>query len=446
MPTVTSTRPVVGDQVITVLLNGTEIQRSEVQAALGGSAPVQTTTSYRTGRHINGVEVDEDLKLLSSKTYGDVRQELYSQERRNRKSPFDSGHPFSTEIRQVSDVTMYETSSMAGTNKYDYKGPLYPIIPSGVQRFLNTGPFDGTYYGTEAIRRTAPTSPSMSLLGALVELKREGLPALPGLAAFSREDVRALGNEYLNLEFGFKPLAHDAAALAEIVIESNRILEQYRRDSGKQVRRSYSFPVERSATSVLTANGEATHWGSGGVTPWVTIGNVRVGTVPGRLLRTSTVTRRIYFSGAYVYHLPVSSSLLGNMRRIASQANHLLGAEITPALLWNLSPWTWLADWNFNIGSILSNVEAFSNDSLVLRYGYLMCHTVTRNEFTLSRTQLGNYKSGPAGPFTSVFVTEKKERVRASPYGFALNPSAYTGRQWAILAALGLTKAPNVLP
>jgi len=43
------------------------------------------------------------------------------------------------------------------------------------------------------------------------------------------------------------------------------------------------------------------------------------------------------------------------------------------------------------------------------------------------------------------FSHEKKTRVRASPYGFGLSLDGLSDKQWSILGALGLTKAPRSL-
>jgi len=55
-------------------------------------------------------------------------------------------------------------------------------------------------------------------------------------------------------------------------------------------------------------------------------------------------------------------------------------------------------------------------------------------------------KLGSVGGVSQFFQVTQKERYRASPYGFGTNPENYSPSQWAILAALGLTKGGNKLP
>jgi len=67
----------------------------------------------------------------------------------------------------------------------------------------------------------------------------------------------------------------------------------------------------------------------------------------------------------------------------------------------------------------------------------MMAHVVIRDTYLLDGVVL---KDGSGGPLSQTFVTEVKKRVKATPYGFGLDPDAYTGRQKAILAALGISR------
>lgn len=52
---------------------------------------------------------------------------------------------------------------------------------------------------------------------------------------------------------------------------------------------------------------------------------------------------------------------------------------------------------------------------------------------------------GVARPLGETIEVSRKVRRAASPYGFGLNAEAFSPKQWAILAALGLTRAPGRL-
>jgi len=99
-------------------------------------------------------------------------------------------------------------------------------------------------------------------------------------------------------------------------------------------------------------------------------------------------------------------------------------------------------DYFATFGILATNVSRFSSDGLVMKYGYLMRHSTSIRTYTQNGVVFANANPGP---FAITLKTERKERVRATPFGFGLNPNSFTGRQWAILAALALTKAPRSL-
>jgi hypothetical protein len=130
------------------------------------------------------------------------------------------------------------------------------------------------------------------------------------------------------------------------------------------------------------------------------------------------------------------------MRKYASLARKLVGFRLSPEVLWELQPWSWLVDWVFNVGQILENIESFQTDGLVMRYGYLMCTDVVSTETTAI---FSNGVFNRLGPITKRATVTRKLRVRATPYGFGLDPATWSPERWAILAALGLTKTPTSL-
>jgi hypothetical protein len=128
---------------------------------------------------------------------------------------------------------------------------------------------------------------------------------------------------------------------------------------------------------------------------------------------------------------------LDQIETAVQKAKYLLGLKgLTPDLVWELLPFSWLSDWFVNIGNLISVNQALQEDSLVLRYGYLMQHDVT--EIVFKHPSLP-FRTGSTGELSAKLTYETKQRVRATPYGFGLNPSQFTTSQWAILAALGLT-------
>lgn len=155
------------------------------------------------------------------------------------------------------------------------------------------------------------------------------------------------------------------------------------------------------------------------------------------LTRETTIWR--WFSGSFTYHLPSDYKSRNEMRRIAAQATEILGLEITPEVIWNLTPWSWAVDWFANTGDVLSVISDMASDGLVVNYGYLMEKSIVKDTYEKTVRLVGQ----PTRTYTTVLETERKRRRRATPFGFGLDWDSFSPRQIAITAALGLTKLPK---
>lgn len=386
----------------------------------------QTTTSFRSNR-ASGVALE----------YQQARDEILSRGHSGNSysRPYDTGHEFSSTKQEL--LLSHKNVTWTSWYGHTYTGPLFCVYDSG-SPWIDPPKSNLILAGTQAIERTVPTNPVAGMSTFLGEL-REGFPSLMGAASLGRFDniPKKLGGEYLNYQFGWVPLVSDLKKFLYAAQNSTRIFEQFQRDSGHHVRRRYFFPDESSVTSPISVSNtlgntylDATTWG-----------------YPGRLgssTKTISTKKKTWFSGSYTYYLDQGTDILSKMRYYEQQANHLLGTRITPEVLWELAPWSWLLDWYADIGSIISNASALQQDNLVMRYGYLMQTSIT--EVVYRHTDIPSLHGGwTPGAVVNTFRTTRKERIRATPYGFGLDTDLFTGSQWAILAALGMTKAPKTL-
>jgi len=301
--------------------------------------------------------------------------------------------------------------------------------------------------GRRAISITTPTRPEAELAVLLGELKERFLK-LPLQQILSRQGPfrQNVGGEYLNVEFGWKPMIAAIQDLARSIAQANLIVEQLRRDSGKVVRRraqiaevSYIERTETDHTAQFVYD-KPLGYLSGAQDPY--FGATYASRQP-PVLVLDEFSSRTWFSGAYSYYLAESHSFLGRMEEYAQKADRLLGTRITPDVLWELTPWSWLLDWEGDLGNFFSNVTHLSSDSTVLRYGYIMHETKSRRTQTVARIMPAVYNNIPAMvPDACPLIGESitKIRTRATPYGFGLKTEDFSDRQWAILAALGLSK------
>jgi len=132
------------------------------------------------------------------------------------------------------------------------------------------------------------------------------------------------------------------------------------------------------------------------------------------------------------------------MDRYEALANHVLGTRFTPSTFWELSPWTWLSDWFFDVGSFMSNISYLADDNLVMRYGYVMHEIRATRTRTVSDITLVPGVVAPTS-FSTYHNIVVKMRKQATPYGFGINVSGLNPKQWSILGALGMTDSSTSL-
>lgn len=279
--------------------------------------------------------------------------------------------------------------------------------------------------GTTAISRIVPTNPVAGAAAFLGEL-REGLPKLAIQSWKPRAGrARAAGGDYLNATFGWKPLVSDIKKFAYVVKNADRITKQYEQGSGKLLKRRYDFPDEiKYDHDEHTGRGPVPNWDNRYLAP----------NHIGVLKHERHEKRRTWVEAAFTYYLPP----VGTRARDLAIANKLYGIRPTPDVLWQLTPWSWAADWVTNLGDISSNVSAFMSDGLVMPYAYVMEETTIRHEWTLDQVAFTCYPGMHS--FYQAFTSQVKVRRRATPYGFGFDMAGMTPRQGAILTALGIQR------
>jgi hypothetical protein len=357
----------------------------------------------------------------------------------------DSGGPFVSQKKWISLVNPKQftgsriTTGSFDKHQYNYTGhilvsPIESIaFPSSNQRSLS----EMIQAGSTAISRCKPTNVVADLATFLLELRNDGLPHLVGSSIWEKKikSARSGGDEYLNVEFGWKPMISDILNVFQSITHANTVLSQYERGSGSLTRRRYYFPVEKTSTiSIVGSSNPATYPDASPM--------LDSGLSPGTTYKLRTTYRQVWFSGAFTYHLPSDFNSRNRLVALGAKVRTLLGLDLTPEVLWNAAPWSWAVDWFSNVGDVLSNYSDWATDGLVMKYGYVMEHSSVRERY---------YCDGP-GRFRTAFPkldrptpidawVETKQRVVSSPFGFGLDWSGMTPRQLSITAALGLSRS-----
>lgn len=298
---------------------------------------------------------------------------------------------------------------------------MYPAPQSSSDSKLNA-------YGATAIANSSPTNSPANAAVFLGELLREGLPSLVGSKTWKSRTLssKAAGDDYLNIQFGWRPLLEEITNFGGLVTRGDSVLSQFERDAGKDVRRRFEFPTEKSSN---------TYELDGALTP---LGQIGTTIRWDKRSLTREVTVRRWFSGSFTYHLPSGYSNRKKMGELAGYADRL-GLHLTPETLWNLAPWSWAVDWFSNTGDVFTNVSNYARYGLIVRYGYIMEHSIVKDTYSHSGTDFLTGQRHYADPLT--LVTETKIRRKASPFGFGVNLDALDAFQLSILAALGISKS-----
>lgn len=366
----------------------------------------------------------------------------------------DWGSNFRTEKSSVSSSLsdVAHGGYWSGLFKYlvDQSGPVLlagstapPLLGTSEWTELNTELFG---LGGTMIARSQPLRPQLNLAVTVGELKKDGIPTIIGSLMRRSRDIKDVfrngGSEYLNAQFGWAPLVRDIQNLAKSAAQSRRILEQNERDVTRLVRRRRQLPVTVETTHGLTREAAYYKFYPGTPLSGVTESNVKSYQQLTDVHEVNEVTTKSWFSAGFRYYFYSYGEGLEYFTEIERQANTLLGTRLDPEVLWNLAPWTWLSDWFLNTGDVMSNLSSMLSDHVVMQYGYLMQTKEVETKVSMppisGRNGSGWEAISPPYRITSSYV--RKARVKASPFGFGLNPSEFTSDQWAILGALGISR------
>jgi len=290
--------------------------------------------------------------------------------------------------------------------------------------------------------RVAPVVSEFSLNTFFGEL-REGLPRLIPDMLSRAKSMKDLGSDYLNLQFGWKPLLNDLQGLADSLLHASfglfRPMGASHRSRSRPEISTFDRKDFSSYADVKALSGDIFHmsryWPSGTTTSrsFAATGAIGIG--------TSTVKTSVnqWVEGEFVYIPKAGFDPSNFLDRYETLAN----VNITPAVLWELAPWSWLVDWAGQVGSSLSAMEAGLSDRVLSTYYYGMEDSklsITNGAAAIRNKSGFSYHGPNAGG--SRFEWRRRRRVRANPFGFGGSSSTtLNGSQMAILGALGLTRS-----
>jgi hypothetical protein len=301
--------------------------------------------------------------------------------------------------------------------------------------------------GTAFIRNLSPVKPGANIGQMYAELMRDGLPHLPVRLKNQVRDFRLNGGNYLNIQFGWRPLLKDLQDLYKTWLSLDSRVRQLIRDNGRPIRRKGRLsPVITNTTEDLIALGTGTAKSSLDGFELFSVDPSYTGPVYAK--KTVQTSEEIWFKGRFRYYIPELSPSQWDPK-VVSQ---LFGLNPSPSLLYEILPWSWLIDWFLNVGDVLANLSRAFAQNQVVDYAYVMRHFKRETTYTVRTAPLirttnadplsvnGYY---PAQTFTTVVVEESKERVVSTPFGFGVTTSGLSAQQVAILTALDLSRGKH---
>jgi hypothetical protein len=357
--------------------------------------------------------------------------------------PFKTGGPFDS-ISIKTDQFEVKGDYALGNYGYNYDGgfshhlwPTNYLDHYDLNQVVSSGWGDASQYGAKAWNRYRPTRSGAEMGVFLGEIQE--VPRMLRTTALGFRDVwrsmggslsgfspKSVANHFLNTQFGWFPFLSDLRAFYKTQKTLDQALKQLRRDNGKWVRRRGTVTRDYSKENVVEQyNVHAGLW-----PPLVTY--IYSSSAGGYVVSVERQTD-VWFSGAFRYWIPGKPDSWEWKIRAISQ---LFGLQPSPSLLWELTPWSWLIDWCSDAGDAIANMSSIMFDNLCAKYAYVMAHTVQKAVYR------GWQFCHPVGSITGEWsaTLDRKVRLGASPFGFGLTSSSFSGRQWSILGALGLTR------
>lgn len=285
--------------------------------------------------------------------------------------------------------------------------------------------------------RMAPVVGEFSLSTFLGEL-REGLPKLIPSIISRAHFARAAGNDYLNVEFGWKPLLDDLRKIAEILLSASYGLYK---PLGAYHRRRELQPVKTFSRTDVSNSLGFQMWGNylsglNLIPSSITPTQATRFDIWGQHIVKSELTR--WYEGEFTY-IPKASF---DPKNYFDRLETLLDPELTPSALWELTPWSWLTDWFFQIGGAISAMEAGMSNRILSSYFYAMEEYKSSTELLVTswRVRSGSSPNLPIR-YSQKSTLHTKRRIRGNPFGFTgTSQSPLSVEQSAILGALGLKK------
>ncbi|DAD50899.1 maturation protein [ssRNA phage SRR5467091_10] len=393
-------------------------------------------------------------KVRAQQPYGRLRSTVISNGNVSEWDVVPSGlYPFPT-LSDPFGSASYDSGPLSRSTYFPWPTYLFgggsvsvsrQVVSNAVKNALSSGLIAGSN----------PWAPKASLATTILELAFGSVPTvlrnLRDYFAQLQSLKKTAGSDWLNVQFGWVPLISDIQDAVGVLFKLHMLLygsEERRRFRDGKIG-TWGRMSESSTTSIRTL-----YW-TNPIAPAIdntTTMKGRTGSVgeaPGALPSTGTrVSRTTRITADFRFSARFHRGARPGRREVyyLNEAEKLLGLEITPAVLWELAPWSWLMDWGSNLGSVAENLSQLDWSNVLLDYAYLTTCVTTDMSIGITLPSdtwtIGSVSQKMlSGRYIGQHVSSvEKIREQASPYGFSVSWEGLSPFQLSILAALGMSR------
>ena len=254
--------------------------------------------------------------------------------------------------------------------------------------------------------------------------------------------ARRYGSYYLMVKFGWLPLFKDICDFTQAFKNRERRYQQMLRDAGRPVRRrrriSHSGNSKDAGDAPVKYNSVVHSTTYNTKMQPIQVTQCYPNGLPGATSENQAwADTEIWCEGQSRYWLPPGPH---DAAFKAEMMQRILGMRLSPDAVYNMIPWSWLADYFTTLGSFVKAISPGIADRYVFDYAYLM-HSM-KHTYDLVCTQW--VFTNKAGTKTERITARKstvwsrKTRIVASPVGWGLRKEDLSPFQAAALAALAV--------
>lgn len=304
--------------------------------------------------------------------------------------------------------------------------------------------------GAEAWNRMRPDNPDFSFATSLYELKDTPGMLKDLLGGLIRKDPRLgrrstiskTGQWHLAIQFGYLPLLGDILSFVAAQRGGQKRLKQLIRDAERPIRRKVNLSDEGSQSTIESSSITYYTLGSDGTPHAPSFVTQCYDRSPrGWKKRVWQYSARTWAEGRFRYFLPDGPRDVIWKKKMLRR---IMGARITPAVLYEAVPWSWLVDYFTDLGQFVKAISPGVADRLVADYCYIMRSEEWNTTVTSDMGYKASYNGEKSVRLTPSVVIRSvvKQRRHASPFGFGVKQSSLTAKQIGILGGLGYSKLP----